>query len=167
MDNQQKRDMFITSLLRNIAAIFTLSLLPIITTGIIITHFDTSIQTSSMLFNFAPAGIAYYTVLQIAGFSVVLAIFSTILFSENIFKKIRFIWRIIFLFIATILCFSVFGLIFKWLPVNEPLTWFLFLFFSIFCFIPSIGLTILKLKFERKKYAKLLANYKIKKSTVS
>lgn len=160
MDNQQGHRMFLASLFRNIAAIFTLSLLPIIITGIIINRFDTNIQTSSMLFNFDSAGIAYYTVLQIAGFSVVLAIFSTILFFENFFKKIRFIWRIIFLFIATILCFSVFGLIFKWLPVNEPLTWFLFLIFAIICFIPSIGIKLLILKYEKKKYEKLLANYK-------
>jgi len=75
----------------------------------------------------------------------------------------RYWLRLLLLLLSALLIFSVFGIMFKWFPVNNPQIWLRFILCTIICYIFSISLTLLRFKIEGKKYNKLLANYKARK----
>jgi len=160
MNEELRGVSFFTQILRNTAAIFTLSVLAISIACMIFTRFNPDLRETSSLFAFAPLGLACGAILQIAGGSVILAVISTFLFSEQIFYRMRFLLRIVIFLLMTLIVFSLFAVIFKWLPVNEPMSWLLFFLSTLVCFFISTGLTIVKQKLEGKKYNKLLESYK-------
>jgi len=151
---------FFTDLLRNIGIIFTLSVIAISIAGIILIRYDPDLREAYSLFALAPLGLTYNTILQIAGGSIILAVVSTFLFSEHFFYKMRFLLRIIIFLLMTLIIFSLFAIIFKWFPVNDPVVWIRFFISTFACFFISIGLTLVKQKLEGKKYNKLLDSYK-------
>ena len=160
MNEELNEASFLTQLLRNIGAIFTLSVLAISIAGMVFSRNDPKMRELFSMFSLAPLGITYNAILQIAAFSVVLAIISTFLFSEQFFYKMRFLWRTILLFLMTFVSFSLFSILFKWFPVNDPMVWIGFFISTFVCFFMSIGLTLAKQKLEGKKYNKLLESYK-------
>jgi hypothetical protein len=54
--------------------------------------------------------------------------------------------------------------VFAWIVVDDIRGWIGLVLSTVICFSISIGLTLLKFKLERKKYDKLLANYKARKN---
>jgi len=160
MDKEQNTESLLIKILKNSVIIFSLSVLVFSVAGMTFKQYDPVIQKGYSMFAFAPIGIAYVTILQIAGFSFILAAITVFVFSDYFFREMRFLWRSFILFLATILVFLAFALIFKWVPVNEPVFMLTFFLFTIVCYSISIGLTFLKIKLERKKYDKLLANYR-------
>jgi len=160
MNEELKEAPFLTQLLRNMGATFTLTVLTISAAGMVFTRYTPSLPEVCSLFALAPIGLAYNAVLQIAGLSVIIAVISTFLFSERFFYKMRFFWRINLLLLMVMIVVSLFALFFKWFPMNEPVVWLQF-FISTFIFsLISIGLSLAKLKLEGKKYNKLLESYK-------
>ena len=151
---------FFTQLLRNTAAIFTLSVLVISIAGILLTRFDSHYRETYSLFALAPLGLTYNTILQIAGGSIMLAAISAWLFSERFIYKMRFLTRTVIFLLMTFIIFSLFAVIFKWFPVNEPMVWIKFFISTFVCFFISIGITLVKQKLEGKKYNELLESYK-------
>jgi len=151
---------FLTKLLRNTAAIFTLTVLAMSIAGMIFVRYDPNLREAYSLFALAPLGLTYKTILQIAGGSIILAVVATCLFSEHFFYKMRFLPRIIIFLLMTFIIFSLFAIIFKWFPVNEPMVWIRFFISTFVCFFISIGITLVKQKLEGKKYNKLLESYK-------
>jgi Na+/melibiose symporter-like transporter len=103
---------------------------------------------------------SYGTILQLAGFSLIMAVWYLLLFSERFFMKMWFVWRFLFLVLATLLTASVFAVIFKWFPADSLQSWTSFILSTVICFVISTALTLLKLKIKGKKYNALLANYK-------
>ena len=160
MEEELKGVSFFTQLLRNTGATFTLTVLAISIAGMIFARLDSNLPEVCSLFALAPHGLTYNAVLQIAGVSIIIAVISTFLFSEQFFYKMRFFWRINLLLLMVMIVVSSFAVIFKWFPMNQPAVWFQF-FISTFIFsLISIGLSLFKLKLEGKKYNKLLENYK-------
>jgi len=151
---------FFTQILRTTATIFTLSVLVISIVGIILTRYDPNYREAYSLFALAPLGLTYNTILQIAWGSIILAVISTFLFSEHFLFKMRFLMRTIIFLFMTFIIFSLFAIIFKWFPVNEPMVWIRFFVSTFVCFFISIGITLVKQKQEGKKYNKLLESYK-------
>jgi len=160
MNEEQNGVTFFTQLLRNTATIFTLSVFAISIAGMIFARFDPNLREAYSLFALAPLGLTYNTILQIAGGSIILAVISTFLFSEHFLYKMRFLMRTIILLFMTLIIFSLFAVIFKWFPVNEPMVWIRFFISTFVCFFISIGITLVKQKLEGKKYNKLLKSYK-------
>jgi len=113
----------------------------------------------STLFAFN-SGMQYSTILQTAGFSLIIAIISVLFFSEHIQTKINFLFRGFLLLFATLLTTSIFAVIFNWFPSENIQGWIGFVLCTIVCFVVCFALTLLKLKLEGKKYTKLLAGYK-------
>jgi hypothetical protein len=93
MDKEQYEVSFFTKFLHNTGTIFTLSLLVITFINLLFSHIGENIEEISSLFALVQYGLAYSTILQIIGFSVILAGLSTFLFSEYFFKKTLFLWR--------------------------------------------------------------------------
>jgi len=160
MNEELKEAPFLTQLLRNTGATFTLTIITISVAGMIFARIEPNLPEVCSLFALAPLGLTYNAVLQIAGVSIIIAVISTFLFSERFLYKMRFFWRINLLLLMVMIVVSLFAVIFKWFPMNQPVVWFQF-FISTFVFsLISIGLSLFKLKLEGKKYNKLLESYK-------
>jgi cation transporter-like permease len=160
MNEELKEAPFFTQVLRNTGAVFTSTVLTISIAGMVFERRTPSLPEVCSLFALAPLGLTYNAVLQIAGLSIIIAAISTFLFSERFFYKMRFFWRINLLLLMVMIVVSLFAVIFKWFPMNEPVVWLQF-FISTFIFsLISIGLSLVKLKLEGKKYNRLLESYK-------
>jgi len=151
---------FIIDLTRNFSTIFTLSILAISFTGFLLYCYTPNIQDISSLFASGGASLLFIVILQIAGFSLIVAFFSILFISQRFIEKMRFWLRILLLFISALVTFSIFAVIFKWFPIDDPLAWVGFLISTFICFCISLGLTFLKFKLESKKYNELLARFK-------
>ncbi|MDR1837694.1 MAG: hypothetical protein LBQ89_08565 [Treponema sp.] len=160
MNEEMKEVPFLTQLLRNTGAVFTMTVITLSIAGMVFARLDSNLPEACSLFALAPFGLAYNAVLQIAGLSVIIAVISTFLFSEHLFYKMRFFWRINLFLLMIMIVVSLFALIFKWFPVNQPVVWLQFFIFTFIFSIISIGLSLFKLKLEGKKYNKLLESYK-------
>jgi cation transporter-like permease len=160
MNEELNETPFFTQVLRNTGAVFTTTVLTISIAGMVFTRYTSNLPEVCSLFALAPLGLTYNAVLQIAGLSVIIATISTFLFSEQVFYKMRFFWRINLFLLMIMIVVTLFAVVFKWFPRNEPVVWLQF-FISTFIFsLISIGLSFTKLKLEGKKYNKLLENYK-------
>jgi len=151
---------FVIDLMRNFAAIFTLSILAISFTGFLLFIYTPDIQDIPALFASGGASLLYIVILQIAGFSLVIAFFSILFISQRFIEKMIFWLRILLLFISALITFSVFAVIFNWFPIDDPLAWLGFVISTFICFSISLGLTFVKFKIEGKKYNRLLAKFK-------
>jgi hypothetical protein len=144
---------------RRFTVVFSLSIIAITIAGMLIMFYGQDMRGLSTLF-MLNSGLQYNTILQVAGFSLIISFFSVLLFSEHIQTKINFLFRGLLLLFITLITTSVFAIIFNWFPHNNIQGWISFALCTIACFAVSFTLTLLKLKLEGKKYAKLLAGYK-------
>jgi len=162
MIEKQSKTAFLIGLTRGFGVIFSLSIIAISIAGMLIEHNGQDISEASTLFAYN-SGLRYGTIMQMAGFSLIMAFFNVILFSERTRIKIRFLFRGFLLLLLTLITASIFALIFKWFPNNSVKDWLSFVFCTIVCFTISFILTLLKLKLEGKKYARLLEGYKARR----
>ena len=143
--------------------IFSLTIIAISIMGMLIGLNGQDMRDVSTLF-FMNNGLRYNTISQLAGFSLILAFFLVLLFSEYIQTKINYLFRGFLLLVASLITASIFAIIFNWFPHDNIQAWINFVLCIIFCFVICFALTLLKLKLEGKKYAKLLADYKAKRN---
>jgi len=146
-------------LAQKFTVIFSLAIIAITIAGILIGLNGENMRDMSTLFAFN-SGLQYSTILQAAGFSLIIALFSVLLFSEHIQMKINFLFRGFLLLLVTLVTTSIFAIIFNWFPSANIQGWIGFALCTTVCFAVSFALTALKLKLEGKKYTKLLAGYK-------
>jgi len=146
---------------RRFTVVFTLAIIAITFAGILIGLNDDDLRDVSTLFALG-SGLQYSTILQIAAFSLIVAIFSVLLFSEHIQAKINFLFRGFLLLLLTLATTSIFVLAFNWFPSNDMRAWLGFVFCYIGSFLVSFALTLFILKLEGKKYTKLLEDYKVR-----
>jgi len=158
MDRDENKTPLITEFLYLFAAMFTMMVLAISIAGMLLARYDSEVR--STLFAPGRVGLSYSTLMQITAFAFIMAIFATLLFSEHFLIKMRFLFRIFLLFLATLITFSIFAIIFGWFPIDQPLAWFGFILCTLFCFSVSIIMTLIKYRLEGKKYDRLLMNYK-------
>jgi hypothetical protein len=150
-------------LTRRFTVIFSLTIIAISITGMLIGLNGQDMRDASTLF-LINNGLRYSTISQLAGFSLILALFLVLLFSEYIQTKKNYLFRGFLLLLATLVNASIFAIIFNWFPHDNIQAWINFVLCTIFCFVICLALTLLKLKLEGKKYAKLLADYKAKRN---
>jgi hypothetical protein len=143
--------------------IFSLAIIAISFAGMLIGLIGEDMHDVSTLFALGN-GLQYSTILQIAGFALVIAFFAVLLFSDHLQTRIRFLFRDFLLLLVTLVTTSIFALIFNWFSSNDIRAWLSFIFCTIGCFTVSFALTLLKLKLEGKKYTKLLEGYKVRHS---
>ena len=144
---------------RRFTVIFSLAIIAITIAGMLVGLNGQDMRDVSTLFAFN-SGLQYGTILQTAGFSLIIAFFSVLLFSEHIQMKIRFLIRGFLLLLVTLVATSIFAIIFKWFPQNNIQGWIGFVLCTVGCFAVSFALTLFKLKLEGKRYTKLLTDYK-------
>jgi magnesium-transporting ATPase (P-type) len=160
MDNEQNGTSFFIALLRRFGGAFSVTILVITITGILLARCDVNVRDTINLFASGGNGLAYEAILQLAAFSALIAFFSVLLFDEWFLPKLRFLRRAFVFMLLVIVTASIFVIIFKWFPTDDILAWLSFILLTVACFAVSFGLTMLKAKREGKKYGKLLAEYK-------
>jgi hypothetical protein len=151
---------FIVEFLRRFGVVFTITILVISFTGILIARHFPDTQYISTLFILGSTGLPYSAIVQLAACSLVLAVYSMLFFSERLLTKMRFMWRFFYLYLLTLLTVSIFSMIFGWFPADNPLSWISFILWLTICFTFAYILTRLKFKLENKKINKLLEDYK-------
>jgi hypothetical protein len=159
MDNEKDMTPLGVELLRNFATIFTMAVLAMTLAGILTANYSHDTQEVTALF-VSGAGLSYNVIFQMAGLALVSSVFSTLLISERFAKKISFLLRRLFFLVATLLTASLFSVIFNWFPLDNIQIWITFILLFIIGFTVGLALTMLKLKLEKNKYTRLLANYK-------
>ena len=159
MNEEQNRTPLIAEFLRAFTLVFTPAILVMSIVVMLVIRYAPDPQNMSSLFSLG-TGLSFGSILQIAGMSLVLAVFSVLFISERFFPATRFLYRILFFFLSALLSTSLFAAIFGWIPADNPLSWIVFISFFIVCYTVSIGLTLLWLRREKKKYGRLLAEYK-------
>jgi hypothetical protein len=162
MDSEESKSPFIIGLLRSFVVIFTLSILATTVAEVVVAQYAAGEKIDPARFAIDGTGLSYGFVFQIAGFSLVMAVWIFVIFSERLFIKMLVFWRCLLLFLATLISFSFFAAVFKWFPVGNLLLWPPFILGAAVCFGFSYALTVLKLKIDGEKYNKLLANFKAK-----
>jgi len=160
MDNENTKQPFIIELMRNFTTIFTLSVLAISFASILVLRFIPENQNIPPLFT---SGNTFFSIIQIAVSSFILAFFFVLLITERFIYKMRYWLRLLLFLLLALLIFSIAAIIFKWFPADDPQTWLRFILCTIICYILSISLTLLRFRIEGEKYNKLLANYKTRK----
>ncbi|HCC37035.1 MAG TPA: hypothetical protein DEQ14_05185 [Treponema sp.] len=164
MDNEQNKIPFIITFLRRFGGTFSATIITVTITGMLLARYNVNVGGAFNLFSLGGNGIAYKTILQLAASSALLAFFSVVLFGEWFFPTLRFAWRIFLYLLIVLIIASLFVIIFKWFSIDDIMAWLSFVFLTIACFAASFGLTMLKIKHERKKYGRLLAEYKARRS---
>ena len=159
MIEKKDRTALVIDLARRFTVIFSLAIIAISIAGMLIGLNDQDMRDMSTLF-LINNGLQYNTIYQVAGFSLIIAFFSILLFSEHIQIKIRFLFRGFLLLLVTLVTTSIFAKIFNWFPHDNIQGWIGFVLCTIVCFTVSFALKLLKLKLEGKKYTKLLVDYK-------
>jgi len=163
MDDERNETSILTMLLRAFATTFSWAILAMCVVGILNVRYSPGARYLTAFFDFDGAGLPFASILQIAGFSLVMAFFVVLLFWERFFARIRHFWRVFFLCLATLLTCSVFVVTFGWFPTGNPMSWVGFVLATVLCFSLSFALLRLKRKLEGKKYDRLLANYKARR----
>ena len=160
MDKEKNKISYFSAFLREFATIFTLTVLLMSLIGKLIIGYIPDAQNMSSIFVLGATALPYDTILQIAGFAFIMAAVSCFLFSEYIAARLSFFWRYFLFFLASLFTTLIFTIIFKWFPINNIQVWLFFIPAFFISFITAIGLSLLLLKLEDKKYNRLLENYK-------
>ena len=161
MNNKNTEKPFFSELFQAFTATFTLSVLAISLTSLLVFRFTADAQDIPALFT---SGNTFIIILQIAGFALVMSFFCVLIITERFILKMRFWLRLLLLLFLAMFTFAVFVIIFNWFPTDNLQNWIGFVICTIICYIFSVSLTLLKFKLEGKKYDKLLSNYKERKN---
>jgi len=165
MYEEQNEKPFIAELAINFTIIFTMSILAMTAAGLFVMRYVPEAQDTSSLFVSGMAGLPYSSILQIAGLSVILSVFSVLITSDRFLIKMRFLLRFFLFLLAAFFTISIFAIIFKWIPVDNSLAWISFIISIVICFAISSGITLLRFKLQNKKYNRLLEAYKARNKT--
>jgi len=159
MDDDKNSTPLVFDIVKNFTLAFTAALLAMTITGMILGIFVSDINSLSTLFGLK-GGLSYSSILQIAGFSLIITLIAVFLFSGRFITKMKYSHGLLILFLASLITVSVFSMIFKWFPSGNIYAWIGFIICFIICYVICAVLTTLKIKLERKKFGKLLENYR-------
>ena len=160
MDNENKKVPYITGFLQEFAKIFTLIIIVMSFVGKIITNYYPDVKNVSSIFALGCAGLPYSVIFQLAGLALILTIFSRLLFSSFLEAKMSYLFRVFLLMVSNLFTTSIFVVFFKWFPFDDIWVWIIFFLASFISSAIAVTLSILLVKFENRKYNKLLENYK-------
>lgn len=112
-------------------------------------------------------GLAYSSILQIFIFSFIQGIINILLLSNVLFKKMMLLWRLVLMFLLSLITAMLLCVLFNWIPNGDRLAWISFIILFSFGFIIGTSAMIIKTKLEDRKYGKLLFDYKAKQKKES
>ncbi|WP_343210479.1 hypothetical protein [Anaerolentibacter hominis] len=121
------------------------------------------VKEISSLFQMGGKGIAFSTIFQILGSSVVIASLKVFFFSSRFFQNKMLLWKCTWMVICSIAVIVVFIILFDWFPIHFWQAWVGFFLSFFICFGVSTVIVMTKNRLEGKRYDRLLQEYKEKK----
>jgi len=115
---------------------------------------------TSGLLQLGREGLAFSSIAQLLGWSLVLSILTTLLTSDVILKKVMLLWRAVALIILGIISTVIFAVIFQWIPNNEWMAWVAFLIFFTVPFGGGLLGMVAATKAADKHYNQRLNDYR-------
>lgn len=146
--------------INDIMVIFAIDILVIMLLTFLTGEEASSIST---IFQLGSQGIALTTLLEFFLSAVVISIWRQVFFSEKIFKNMMTLWRTVWMVLCVIVSICGFIVICGWFPINSVAGWVSFVVTFLICFSASIGVMILKTKWQSRKYENLLEEFKSRK----
>jgi hypothetical protein len=140
-----------------VRTVFLVCILGITIGGVLMGYFAPELPRESSLFDKDFKGIAYSTIFQIGVLSLFVSAFFVLTISGFIIKRMPFFLRIALLNLLIITVTSIFWLLFKWGPWIKSIVGLCVYYVS--C-IGAVSLVMLKIRFDDRKYNKLLSRYK-------
>jgi hypothetical protein len=140
-----------------IRTVFLVCILGITIAGFLIGRFAPELPLESSLFYDDFKEMSYLTIFQIGLLSLFISAFFVLLISDYIIKKMPFLLRMILLNFLIITTISIFWLLFKWGPWIKSI-FGLCIYYV--CCIGAVSLIMLKIRFDDRKYNRLLSHYK-------
>jgi hypothetical protein len=160
MDKDKNETAIISGFLKEFATIFTLTIIFFSLVAKILFNCFPEAQYMSTIFALEGTGLPYASILQVVCFSFIMAFISRLLFSGILAEKISFIMRYFIFFLAALFITSIFSIVFKWFPANYLQAWIAFFILFIVAAGSAIGISLLIVKLENRKYNRLLEEYK-------
>jgi len=146
--------------LRVFTTVFTMAILSMTAMGMLVARHAPDMAHGTAFAALAYAALPFAVVVQMAGYSAVIAGLSMLLASGRFFPGMRPARRMIVFVSAHILACALFAAVFGWVRRDEPAAWLFFaLAVSLFT-CAGFGLSFLKLRLESRRYDRLLANFK-------
>ena len=124
--------------------------------------FGESAKEFSTIFSLGGAGLSVKTIFQFL-LAIGITIILRFLFMTDMFiKRMQLGARVFFLFLAVFINIVIFVVLCNWFPINDPVTWAMFLIsFAISCTV-SILISTLKERAENHRLTEALKEYKEK-----
>ena len=114
----------------------------------------------STIFSLGSLGLSVKTMFQFLSAIAVTVLLRFLFMTDIIIKKMPLAARIIALFSSAFLNIVVFIILFHWFPVNNPITWVMFLIsFAVSCSV-STWISILYEKTQNRRLTEALEKYK-------
>lgn len=105
-------------------------------------------------------GIANSTLLQFFLCAICMSSITSFFMTDLVLKRLRFLWRTIWMLSTVTLTIIIFIILFDWFPLNSTSGWMGFVVGYLICLGGSTLVMIIKTRLESKKYEKILSEYK-------
>ena len=122
--------------------------------------FGGSAQDFSTIFSLGSSGLSVRTMMQFLLAIAVTILFRFLFMSDLLIKRMSMTARLIAMFAAAFLNIMVFVILCDWFPVNDPVSWTMFLVsFAVSCAV-STAVSVCREKYENRKLSEALRKLK-------
>ncbi len=122
--------------------------------------FGESAKEVSSMFELGSVGVPVATLLQYLILAIVITALRWLFFSDKLIKCLSVILRGAFMLVGTFISVGMSAAVFKWFPVNQAMSWIMFLVSFLICTVVSICVSVLKEKTENRKLQDALERLK-------
>lgn len=122
--------------------------------------FGDDAREMSSMFRLGSKGLAFETLLQYLGVSVVIEIIRSFFFSDRFIKNASNTLRSGGMVLTIIIAVVIFVIAFDWFPVDKALPWVMFIVSFLICFSIGVWISSIQEKLENKQMEEGLARLK-------
>lgn len=110
------------------------------------------VMSMSQLFALGSKGLSYVVIFEIALLSLMISLYSYVLFETRILENWLVLYKVILMFILSGITTAIFVVVFGWFPISEYRGWIGFLISFLLCFIIATGAMLYKNKKVEQHY---------------
>lgn len=110
------------------------------------------VMSMSQLFALGSKGLSYAVIFEIALLSLMISLYSYVLFETRILENWLVLYKVILMFILSGITTAIFVVVFGWFPISEYRGWIGFLISFLLCFIIATGAMLYKNKKAEQHY---------------
>lgn len=110
------------------------------------------VMSMSQLFALGSKGLSYAVIFEIALLSLMISLYSYVLFETRMLENWLVLYKVILMFILSGITTAIFVVVFGWFPISEYRGWIGFLISFLLCFIIATGAMLYKNKKAEQRY---------------